>query len=99
MEEMRNFEAPVPYTVYEAAQARTEAREKRYFAIILVLIVLLVGTNAAWLWYESQFETVTTETIQEVWQDSENGENSFIGGDYYGNAESDNENNDNNPNP
>lgn len=95
MEEMRNFEAPVPYMVYETAQARNEKREKRYFAIILILIIL----NAVLVWYQSQFETVTTETVQEVWQDTENGENSFIGGDYYGNAESDNENNDNNPNP
>ena len=39
MEEMRNFEAPVPYTVYETAQARNEKREKRYIAIILVVII------------------------------------------------------------
>lgn len=98
MEEMRNFEAPVPYNVFETIQARNKWRETRYFVVILVLIILLVGTNAAWLWYESQFETVTTETVQEVWQDSESGENSFIGGDYYGNAESDNENNHDYPN-
>lgn len=95
MEEMRNFEAPVPYTVYETAQARNEKREKRYFTIILVLIVLLVGTNAAWLWYESQFETVTT--VQEVLQENEGGYNSFVGGDINGNTESQDNNNYQNP--
>lgn len=93
MEEMRNFEAPVPYTVYETAQARNEKREKRYFAIILVLIVLLVGTNAAWLWYESQFETVTT-TIEAEQGD---GINIVGGGDINYGTES--EDFDNNPNP
>lgn len=95
MEEMRNFEAPVPYNVFETIQARNKWRETRFFAIILVLIVLLVGTNAAWLWYESQFETVTT--VQEVWQENEGGDNSFVGGDINGNTES--QDNNNNPNP
>lgn len=93
MEEMRNFEAPVPYTVYETAQARNEKREKRYIAIILVLIVLLVGTNAAWLWYESQFETVTT-TIEAEQGD---GINIVGGGDINYGAES--EDYEDNPNP
>lgn len=97
MEEMRNFEAPVPYKAFETIQARNKWRETRYIAIILVLIILLVGTNAAWLWYESQFETVTT-TTQEVVQENEGGYNSFIGGDLYGNAESE-DNNHNYPNP
>lgn len=87
----------VPFVVYETAQARNERREKRLFAIILVLIVLLVGSNVAWLWYESQFETVTT-TTQEVIQENEGGYNSFIGGDMYGYTESqDNNNEDTNP--
>lgn len=57
----------------------------RLWVIIVLLIVLLFGTNAAWIYYNSQF---TEETItQEVEQMAENGTNKFIGGDYYGSAE------------
>lgn len=62
----------------------------RLWIIIILLIVLLFGTNAAWIYYESQFETI--EMSQEVEQDADgNGTNSFIGGDYYGTAESEND--------
>lgn len=56
----------VPYIVYEAEQARNERTFKRMWVIVLVLIVLLVGSNIAWLAYESQFENVTTSTDTEI---------------------------------
>jgi hypothetical protein len=63
------------------------------FIIKLVLILLLFGTNAGWLAYESQWETLETIT-QEVSQEADNGVNRFIGGDYYGTADNqDNQNN------
>lgn len=51
--------------VFESCEMRHEKREKRYFSIIVLLIVFLVATNVAWLVYEAQFqvsETVTTTT-------------------------------------
>ena len=39
---------------------------KRNFAIIVILLVAFVGSNIAWLVYESQFETVVEETVQTV---------------------------------
>ena len=46
--------------------------------------------------YEKQFESVKEyKTQQEVEQDTENGSNSFIGGDYYGTSEGKHDNNDN----
>lgn len=39
---------------------------KRNFAIIVILLVALVGSNIAWLVYQSQFETVVEETVQTV---------------------------------
>ena len=39
---------------------------KRNFAIIVILLVVLVGSNIAWLVYESQYETVVEETVQTV---------------------------------
>lgn len=38
---------------------------KRMFWTIIILIVALVGTNIAWLIYESQFETITSDTVEQ----------------------------------
>ena len=54
---------------------------KRLWIVIVILIAVLVGTNAAWIYYESTF----TET--EIWaeQEADNGSrNIAIGGDYVG---------------
>ena len=45
----------VPYIVHEASMARMERQIKRLWIAVLVLIVMLVGTNGAWLLYNSQF--------------------------------------------
>ena len=65
--------------------ARLERVIKRLWVLALVLIVLLAASNAAWIWYESQFEEVRIE------QENESGYNNFIGndGDIY-NGETDN---------
>ena len=68
----------VPYIVHESAMARAERGAKRLWTVIILLIVLLVGSNGAWLWYESQFETV--ETV-EVTQENADGYNNYIGND------------------
>ena len=75
----------VPYIAHESAVARLERVIKRLWVLALVLIVLLAASNAAWIWWESQFEEVRIE------QDSESGYNNFIGndGDIY-NGETDN---------
>ena len=52
--------ADVPYIVHEASMARSERTVKRLWATIILLILLLVGSNAAWLYYESQFEETAT---------------------------------------
>lgn len=80
------------FTVEKMAQA-----QKRLVIIIFLLIIALVGSNIAWVIYEAQFEETATTTTQTVEQNADNGENHFIGGDYNGNAES--YNNDNNKNP
>ena len=69
--------ADVPYIVHEASMARSERTVKRLWATIILLILLLVGSNAAWLFYESQFEDVVTTVTQE----NEDGYNNFIGRD------------------
>lgn len=78
----------VPYVVHESSMARAERQAKRLIAIIILLIVLLVGSNIGWLVYENSFEDYVITL--EVEQDAENGENHFIGGDYIGETKSKN---------
>jgi hypothetical protein len=75
---------PVPYIAYESTMARMERANKRSFIIIIILIIALIATNAGWVIYESQFETVETSTQIEAEQDGA-GVN-IVGGDdiYYG---------------
>lgn len=76
----QNSPENVPYIVHESSMARMERHIKRLWITIIVLILLLVGTNAAWLYYESKWETV----YQEVTQEADNGTNNFVGGDVIG---------------
>lgn len=72
----------VSYLAHESMMARFERVIRRLWVLLLILIILLVGTNAAWLVYESQFETVSTE--MDVEQENESGDNYAVGGDYSG---------------
>ena len=63
---VQNAPESVPYIVHESSMARMERQIKRIWITILVLIVMLVGTNGAWLLYNSQFDTV--ETVTEEYQ-------------------------------
>ena len=74
--------------IYEGLMVRQERTIKRLWILCIIMLFALLGTNAGWIWYESQFETVvTTETQQDVTQEADGGLNSFIGGDYYGEAD------------
>ena len=55
----------VPYIVHEVAVARLERVIKRLWVLVLVLIVLLAASNAAWLYYESSFEEIRIEQDNE----------------------------------
>ena len=46
---VQNSPESVPYIVHESSMARMERQIKRLWITVLVLIFLLVGTNAAWL--------------------------------------------------
>ena len=72
--------ASVPYVVHESAMARAERHTRALIWVIVLLIVLLVGSNGAWLWYENQFEVVeetTTETYT-IDQNNETGNNNSV---------------------
>lgn len=68
----------VPYIAHEAAMARMERQAKRLWIAVLLLIVLIVGTNAAWLYYEISFEDSVTTTYE---ADATDGGNAIVNGD------------------
>ena len=39
---------------------------KRWFVVSIILLIALVGTNVAWLIYESSFETVYEDSTQYI---------------------------------
>ena len=65
----------IPYIVHEGDMARLERVIRRLWIALIILIVALLGTNAAWIYYESQWETVS------ITQENEDGYNNFIGND------------------
>lgn len=71
----------IPYYVAEGMVERVSRTNKKLWVMCMLLILLLVGTNALWLYYESQWEVIETEITQE----NEHGYNNYIGnnGDIY----------------
>lgn len=88
---------PVPYVAHEADMARQERTIKRLWILLLVLIALLAGSNAAWIYYESQFVEETTTVEQDIETGDGDAFVAGVGDVNYGQdkAESDQEN----PNP
>ena len=56
----------VQYIVNDGAVARLERVIKRLCVLVLALIILLCASNAAWIWWESQFEEVKTVETNEA---------------------------------
>lgn len=75
------YSTTVPFAVHENLRAQMSAVNARLIRVIVLLIVLLVGSNIAWLYYDSQF----TDEYYEITQENEDGYNNFIGnaGDIY----------------
>lgn len=86
-------EKMIPYIAFESATARQERTIKRLWILCLVLIVVLLGTNAGWIWYEKQFEDVVVTQDVDATADGDSDLNlNTIGGDFYG-GESESETN------
>ena len=103
--------AQVPFAVHESDMARLQnaadqEREilnkanRRWVIAFWVMLVLFVGSNALWIYYESQFSVTETETSTESEQETDGGGNNYIvGGDYNGDATSKNNDENEDPNP
>ena len=75
-----NDMAVMPIAQHEKDQNRLMGIIKWLIVVIVVLIVLLVGSNVGWLIYNSQFEVVE-ETATTITQDNADGYNNYIGND------------------
>lgn len=77
---------PVPYIVHESAMARQERTIKRLWVLLLTTLILLVGTNGIWFYFESQYTDIV-ETSYDIEQDTDGGGNDYVvGGDFNGEA-------------
>lgn len=78
----------VPYVALESERARHERERKHertlWFIVVIVLILLLFGTNAAWINYEAQFVDEVTETIETSADGGGNAYGTIISGDNSG---------------
>ena len=79
---------------WQRNEQRHLRREKRFIAIIILLIVLLVGSNISWLVYENSFEEVIT-TEEVIVDADDNGNANYIGqdGNIYNGEDNSKENN------
>lgn len=71
----------IPFAAHEADMDRMKSINHKLFLLCVLLILALIGTNIAWVIYESQFESVV------VTQENADGYNNYIGNDgdiYYG---------------
>lgn len=84
----------VPYIVLESERARQEKGRKHertlWFIVVIVLLLLLFGTNAAWINYEAQFTDEESTTV-DLDVDTANGTANVAGiGDvFYGESTND----------
>lgn len=78
----------VSYLAYESTTSRQERTIRRIWILCIILIIALLATNAAWIWYESQWQTVDNTTVtQEVDASADCGGEltlNTVGGNYYG---------------
>ena len=54
--DMEDYKKDVPYIVYESEAARHERTVKRLLMALLITILLMVGTNMAWLYVWNQYD-------------------------------------------
>ena len=90
-ESCRESKDVVSRHVHESDLDRMERINKRLFSAWLITFILLVACVAGFIYYESQWEVVSTT---EVTQENADGYNNYIGndGDIY-NGETDHQNN------
>jgi len=67
----------VPYFVYEGEQTRMERINKRLVAVLIIVLLALVFTNAMWIYSWTQYDYASEDSVVTV--DSRNGIANYIG--------------------
>ena len=82
MQKMMENRLQIDWTYHEADMARMERITKRLWIALIIVILLFTVSNAAWIYYESQFEDVVTETVTQE-SDAKDGGTAIVnyGGD------------------
>lgn len=52
--------------LYKEINLDLKKASKRNFIIIIILLIMLFATNLGWLIYESQFQTITEDSIETI---------------------------------
>lgn len=72
--------ATMPIAQHEKDQSRLMSIIKWLISVIIILVILLVGSNVGWLIYENQFETIETTAQENIVVDADNkGNANYIG--------------------
>lgn len=71
----------VPYFVYEGEQTRMERINKRLVAVLIIVLLALVFTNAMWIYSWTQYDYTSEDSVVTV--DSRNGVANYVGNDGY----------------
>ena len=56
----------IPFYAHEGVVSRMERANRRLWILCMILVLLLAGTNGAWVYYESQFTDETLAVTQDV---------------------------------
>ena len=67
-------EKMIPYIAFESATSRQERTIRRVWILCIILIIALIGTNAGWIYFESQWQVVETTTVTQDLDASDGGD-------------------------
>ena len=82
--------------VVESMLVKLETANKRTWIALILALIFLVLSNCAWIYYESQWQYVSSETSFEAEQDGdENSISNIVFGDSYGSESQSQEENQN----
>lgn len=70
----------VPYIMHESEMARSERMIKRLFIALIISILFVFASSAAWLYVFNQYEFVSDETSVDM-ETGDYGNANFIGRD------------------
>lgn len=83
----------ISYYVYEDVVVRMERTIKRLWVLCIIIFLAFVASNAAWIYYESQWEVFETEQNVDQSVETGDGDTMVTGiGDIYGTNKADNNN-------